>query len=155
MKIEDGSGSGRLAAVNKSQELKTFSVIESETEAAADKGLGFNLNSGEITGITSGDATLLYFKNGEDTTYIVDAIAVGLRGFTGLTDMATVTVLKNPQSGDLISDSIAADIKSNTNFGSANELVTDTLLYKGKNSGTISGEDEIHAILYTGNSFGR
>ena len=63
MKIEDGAGTGRQVKVNGRQELNVFAVIESETEAANDQGLTYNLNSGEVTGITSASATLLYFKN--------------------------------------------------------------------------------------------
>ena len=59
MKIDDGSGTGVQAKVNSKKELCTFSVTESETEAATDSGLAFNLNSGEVTSIASGDATLL------------------------------------------------------------------------------------------------
>ena len=151
MKIEDGAGSGRLAKINGRQELNVFSVVESETEAANDHGLAYNLNSGEVTGITSESATLIYFKNDESSTYVITAIAMAARGFTSLADMIVATVHRNPDAGDLISDATAANIKSNSNYGSSNQLTAGTLLYKGKNAGTISGGEE-YAIIYMGNN---
>lgn len=152
MKIDDGEGNKVQAGVNGRKELKTFAISETEIQAATSLGLGFNLNSGEVTSISSGSATLIYFKNGEASTYAINAIALGMRGFTNLTDMAVVTVLKNPTTGDLITDETPIDIKSNSNFGSSNNINGSTLLFKGKNAGTISGEEEIHAILYAGNN---
>jgi hypothetical protein len=151
LKLEDGGGSGRVAKVNGRQEVKTFSIIETETEAANDLGLTYNLNSGEVTSIASGAATLIYFKNDEDSTYVINAVALGARGFTGLADMIVATIYRNPDAGDLISDATAADISSNSNFGSSNQLGVGTLLYKGKNAGTISGGEEF-AIIYVGNN---
>jgi len=150
MKVQDDTGSSYGLKVNANNEAHVFAVIETEIESAADKGIAYNLNSGEITGIASGDATLLYFKNDEEETYIIDAIALGLRGFTGISDMAMVTVVRNPTGGDLITDATGADIKSNTNFGSSNALEVGTSLYKGKNSGTVTGET--HALIYAGNN---
>ena len=151
MDIRDATGSGSGQRVNKNNEAYVFAVIESELESANDKGLAYNLNSGEITGITSGDASLIYFKNDEDETYILDAVALGLRGFTGLTDLATVEVYKNITGGDIISDETPAQMKSNSNFGSSNTLGVGSLVYKGKNSGTMTG-GEIHALVYAGNN---
>ena len=151
MKIDDGTGSGRQSGVNGRQELNVFAVIESELESANDHGLAYNLNSGEITSIASGDATLIYFKNGEDSTFVIDAIAVGLRGFTSLTDMAVLTVIKNPTAGDLITDATAVSIKSNSNFGSSNLINNGSDIFKGKNSGTVTGGTD-HAIIYAGNN---
>ena len=150
MKIEDGKGSGRQARVNAKQELDVFAIIESEFESANDNGLAYNLNSGEIAS-ASGDATLLYFKNDEDSTYIINAIACGFRGFTSLTDSLVVSIYRNPTGGDLITDATAADMEQNANFGSSNQLSAGTLVYKGKNAGTITGGD-LYAIVYAGNN---
>lgn len=148
--IEDPS-TGYKAKVTKRNEVNTFSVTESESEFANTKGDVYNLNSGEITSLTAGDASLLYFYNDEDVDYVLSALAVGIRGFTGLSDMATVTIVRNPTGGDLITDATAASINSNSNFGSSRTTSTGTLLYKGKAAGTISGGDD-HAILYIGNN---
>jgi len=151
MKIQDDTGTGKGLKINANNEMVAFAVVESELESATDKGLAYNLNSGEVASIASGDATLLYFKNDEDEVYVIDAVAVGLRGFTGLSDMAVLTVIKNPTAGNLITDATAASMKSNTNFGSSNELETSSFVYKGKNSGTITGGED-HAVIYAGNN---
>ena len=151
MKIDDSTGSGHGLKINSNNEAHVFAIVESELESANDKGLAYNLNSGEVAGITSGDASLIYFKNDESEVYIIDAIAIGLRGFTGLSDMAVVEVIKNPTGGDIISDATAADMKSNANFGSSNALEVGTLVYKGKNSGTIT-DGVLHAYAYANNN---
>ena len=148
--IEDPS-TGYKASVTKRNELKTFAVTESESEFANTKGDVYNINSGEITSLSAGDASLIYFYNDEDVDYVLSAVAVGIRGFTGLSDMATVTIIRNPTGGDLISDATAASINSNSNFGSSRTTSTGTLVYKGKAAGTISGGAD-HAIIYIGNN---
>ena len=151
MKIQDDTGTGKGMKINANNEAHVFAVIESEIESANDKGLAYNLNSGEVSGIASGDATLIYFKNDEEEIFVIDAIALGLRGFTGLTDMAQVTVIRNPDAGDLVTDATPVDMASNANFGSSNELEVGTLVFKGKNAGTITGGDD-HALIYAGNN---
>src|SRR6056300_490468 len=101
--IEDPS-TGYKASVTKRNELKTFAVTESESEFANTKGDVYNINSGEITSLSAGDASLIYLYNDEDVDYVLSAVAVGIRGFTGLSDMATITIIRNPTGGDLISD---------------------------------------------------
>jgi len=151
MKIQDDTGTGKGLKINGNNEAHIFAVVETEIESAVDKGLAYNLNSGEVSSITSGDATLIYFKNDEAEIYVIDAVALGVRGFTGLSDMAQVSVIKNPTAGDLITDETDADMKSNSNFGSSNELESSSLVYKGKNAGTITG-GELHALIYAGNN---
>lgn len=130
-------------------ELKTFSVTESEAQHAAEVGDAYNINSGEITSLTAGDATLLYFKNDEEQDVIIEAIAVGLRGFTGLSDKAVITVIKNPTAGDLITDATVVSMNQNRNFGSSKTLATTSFAYKGKAAGTITGGSDV-AIFYQG-----
>lgn len=151
MRIEDGRGSGNFASVNNRYELRTFAVTETKAQAANEDAVAYNINTGEITGITSGDATLLYLKNGEDEDIFIDAIVFGIRGFTGLSDMAVVEFIRNPTGGDLISDASPVAQSANRNFGSAKTLKTSTLAYKGKNSGTLTGGDDF-SLFYIGNN---
>jgi hypothetical protein len=151
MILEDGQGSGKKAGVNGRNEMKTFSVSESESQAATFFGNGYNINSGEVTGLTAGDATLLYLKNDEDEDMIIEAIAVGLRGFTGLTDMAQITVIKNPTAGDLITDATPVDINENRNFGSSKTIKSTSSAFKGKAAGTVTGGTDT-VLFYSGNN---
>jgi hypothetical protein len=138
--IKSGS-SGFTADVNERHEVRTFSVTETLEENAAKLGDAFNINTGDISSISSGSATLLYFYNDEDTEIIVEAFAVGLRGFTSLTDMAVVTLLGDITGGDLVSDGTAVSMKATRRIGDPSGLKATTLAYKGKNSGTVTGTD--------------
>ena len=80
MKIEDGKGSGQEMAINGRNEALSFSVTQSEALSCAKLGDSYNINTGDVSSIASGDATLLYFKNDESEDVIVEAFAVGLRG---------------------------------------------------------------------------
>lgn len=146
--IIDGTGTGSKAKVDKNNQLHVFAVTESETNQAAAKGNQYNLNSGALALTGTGESSLIYLYNDEDQDIIINAIAVGMGTRSGtVTDAAKVTILRNPTGGDLITDATDVDIKSNTNFGSSNTLKDSTLVYKGKDGGTITGGTD-HAILY-------
>lgn len=149
MQLNSGN-TGDAAEVNRINELLTFSVTETETESAIQQGLGHNINTGDIT-VTSAAASLLYVKNQETEDLIVNLTAFGMRGFTNLTDMAVITIIRNPTGGDIISDATDVDMRQNLNFGSNKTLSAETLSYKGKNSGTITGGDSI-VQFYQGNN---
>jgi hypothetical protein len=143
MIIEDGGITSYKAKVNKAGELRTEAVSESEAQAALEKGLAYNLNTKDITSLTAGDATLMYLYNDEQQPIIIERMIIGIRGFTGLSDMATFTTISNPTGGDLISDATTTGvITKNRQVGSSKTLATGTLVYKGKAAGTVTGGDE-------------
>lgn len=146
--IEDGTGTGYKAKVNANNAIHTFSVTEDEQKQAATKGNEYNLNTGTIAYTGTSESSMIYFKNDESEDFVITAIAVGLgtRSAT-ITDSANVTIVRNPTGGDVISDATAIDMKSNTNFGSSNTLKSTTLVYKGKDGGTITGGTD-HALFY-------
>lgn len=129
------------AVVNAKGELATFSVSETEAQAALEAGLAYNLNTKDITSLTAGDATLIYLKNEEDQPIIIEQMIIGIRGFTGLSDMAQWTTINNPTGGDLITDATTAPIQQNRK-SRGKALSSDTLVYKGKAGGTVTGGDE-------------
>jgi hypothetical protein len=142
------NGNGTTVDINGKRELKTFSITESESQAATTLGDAFNINTGDIG--CAGDTTLIYFKNDEDTDVVIENIAVGIRGST-ITDQATVTLISNPTGGDLITDTTAVDMNGNRRVGSSKTLKSTTLAYKGKVSGTITGGSDV-AQFYMGNN---
>jgi hypothetical protein len=146
--IKDGTGKGNTAKVDNNNQLHTFSVTESEQKQAAELGNEYNLNTGTIALTGTSESSLIYFKNDEENDFIITAVAVGLgtRSAT-VTDAANVTIIRNPDAGDIISDASVVAMKSNTNFGSSKTLSATTLVYKGKDGGTISGGTD-HALLY-------
>ena len=149
MKIEDGTGKGYGAKIGSDNRIQVRSVSEPEIIHNCEGGRAYNINTGLIS--VTGDATLLYLKNNGDNQFILNSIALG--AFDGIThsDSPYVTVIRNPNGGDLITDATAVDMNQNRNFGSSKTADIDT--YKGKVGGTITGGDDI-AILQT-NKAGR
>jgi hypothetical protein len=156
MRIEDGSGSGKFAKVNGNQELRTFSITETEQAAATEIGEAYNINTGLIALTGTAENGLIYFLNDEspkngESGFIITAIAVGIstRSAT-VSDLATVKIYRNPTGGTLFDAATAVDASSNTNFGSSNSLSSTSVAYKATTSGqTITGGTE-HATFIMG-----
>lgn len=144
MKIDDGTGAGNQAKVDGNNKLHTFSVVESEAEAAVDKGEHFNINTGSVALTGSTESALFYILNNGSQVMVIDqfVLAVGAGTFA---DSVAFTVVRDPTGGDVISDATAVDIESNSNFGSSKVLSVDA--YKGKDGGTITGGTD-HALIW-------
>ena len=149
--ILDGTGTGERVKVDKNNQLHTFSITESEQQQAAAEGNEYNINTGTIAFSTNSTTrtTLLYFKNDEDTDFVVTAVALGLgtRSAT-VSDAANVFVVRNPTSGTTITNANDVDIRSNVNFGSSRTLKTTTLAYKGADGEGVTSGGIDHALLY-------
>ena len=144
----------RGGRIDNNGDTHVFATTEDQFTAAALKDNAFNVNTGLVTGLTgTAGHSMLYFKNDEaprngESRIIVDAIALwtGTRSAT-VTDDPVWTIYKNPNGGDIISDATAVSINSNADFGGNSDLGTTTLIYKGKNGGTITSTDGEHAIV--------
>jgi hypothetical protein len=152
MIVNDGTGKGSALKIDGNNRAHTQSVTESEAIHSTELGDAYNLNTGLIS--ITGDATLLYLKNNEDKDFVIEAIALG--SFEGIThsDDPYITVVRNPNGGDLISDATTTGVMNqNRNFGSNKTLVAD--FYKGKVSGTVTGGNDIAILQATpgGRSF--
>ena len=141
-KIEDGTGLGFDARVDENNRFHVHSVGVTEVVHAAEQGLAFNLNTGQIS--VTADATLIYLKNNETRDFVVEAIAIGNDGGATYSTRPLITVVRNPTGGDLITDETAVDMNQNRDFGSSRTLAADA--YKGKTGGTLTGGNDI-AIL--------
>ena len=141
MKIEDGTGEGFQVKVDGNNRIHTQAIVESESLNSAELGLAYNVSSGTIP--FTGDGTLLYVKNNENSDIVVEAIALGNDGGGTYTSSLrpSITFVRNPTGGDLITDATAVDFNVNRNFGSTKTLVADT--YKGKQGGTLTGGDSL------------
>ena len=129
---------GNTAAVSSDFKLRTRSISETRIQHSVELGLAYNINSGDIASMATGESAILYFKNGEEVDFSVDAIAIGIKDATG-SDIHTVTVVRNPTAASFSS---AVDMNQNRNFGSANSL-TNSLVYKGADSATLTGGDDM------------
>lgn len=148
--IIDGTGSGSKAKVDGNKQLHVFAVTEDEQKQAALKGNEYNLNTGKIALTGSSESAVAYFKNDEESDFVVTAVAVGIgtRSAT-VTNLAEIRVYKNPTGGDIITDASSMEMRSNSNFGSNKTLKDTSFTYKGKDGGTVTGGD-LHALLFSG-----
>ena len=125
------------ARVNSEERLEVESVTRTTIQNAGQIGDAYNINTGDIASLANGTSGLIYFKNGEAKDFAVDAIAVGIGDASG-NGIHTVTVVKNPTTGTLISNATAVDMNQNRNFGSSRTLA-DSLAYKGADTYTLTG----------------
>jgi hypothetical protein len=145
--IIDGTGSGSRLRVDSNNQIHTFSLTRSNTQDAVRKGNAYNINTGLI-GLTSAtESAVLYFKNDEspvngESSFVVDAIAIGIDDEGTTTGMSLITIIKNPTAGTIVDGATAVDMSANRNFGSSASLSTTTLVYKGAEGNTFTnGED--------------
>jgi hypothetical protein len=145
MIVEDGTGAGYKAKVDKENMLGVRAVSEPFITHRAVEGSAYNVNSGEIAFTTAG--TLIYFKNNEKEDFIITSLAVGVNSLGTHSDIGEVLLVRNPTGGDLITDATAIDYNINRNFGSSTTITAD--VYKGKSGGTLTGGAEA-ALFYQG-----
>jgi len=118
--IQDGTGSGARAKVNKEGRLTVDAVTDKHiTHEAKDDGEAYVLASGFIDLTTTGSFNgLMYIKNlSSDKHFHIQR----LRVCGGATGSVQFKILKNASTGTLISDANAA-YSTNSNFASGNEL---------------------------------
>jgi CRISPR/Cas system-associated endoribonuclease Cas2 len=101
--IVDGAGTGNRAKVDSSKRLYTNTIQSSFFEQAVLDGEAYNVNTGLLSITSSAEHSIIYLKNNEDTTLVLDAWFVG----TDLsTNGATLGILKayyNATGGTIIS----------------------------------------------------
>lgn len=141
--IKDGVGKGYLAQVDSDNRLRARTTTESEEIFANRKGNAYNLNTGIINMTDANETTIFYMKNNEENDFVVTAVVVGAwnsangDGF----DMYS-TFVRNPTTGDIITNANNVDINSNRNYGSSNTLSAN--VYKGASGETVvNGTDHI------------
>jgi hypothetical protein len=150
MIIENGTGNGNKMAVNGNNEAKTFSITESESQAAAENGDAYNLNTGELSLSSSTSSGLMYFKNDEDEDVVIESIAFGLRDITGGDGFQQLYVVRNPTGGTLVDATTNVSMNQNRNFGSSKTLKSTSLAYKMTASNqTLTGGNDI-VLFYAG-----
>lgn len=147
--IKDGTGNGYLAEVSSDNKLRTRAISEPSIDHAAELGKAYNINTGTISSLANGTSAILYFYNGEEESMVIDAIAVGLTDGTA-SDIQTVTVVRDPTGGTIVSGATAVDMNQNRNFGSALSLA-DSLAYKGADTLTLTGGSDIAQFYMTDN----
>ncbi len=146
--IKDGTGTGKKAKVDANNFLHTFSVVEDEQQFATSNGESYNINTGWVN--ISDTTAMIYFKNNEETDFVITAIAAGLKEAT-VTNTPSIYVLKNPTAGTIISGAVDVDINENRNFGSSQTLKTTSFAYKGTDLNTFTDGSDVLLIAQTAN----
>ena len=95
--LKDGTGNGFLAQVNKDHQLITrATALNQHTKSSVD-GNYFELTTGLLEITVATEKGVLYLKNSEDTTIVVDKVFLDVWPSTGGgTDGGTLRYYKNP-----------------------------------------------------------
>ena len=141
--IKDGTGKGFAVKVSPDNRLHTLATTSSAETESNERGDAYNINTDIINLSDALETTILYFKNNEDRDFIIVAVVVGI--FTSAVgdgaDMVT-TFIRNPTTGDIITNKNVAPVIGNRNYGSPNVLTGD--VYIGASTETkVNGDDHI------------
>ncbi len=140
--IKDGTGTGYSAGVDSENRLKTHAITEMSEVHANGKGDAYNLNTGIVTLTNALETSLFYLKNNEDVDFVISAVVVGIWASDGDGLDMRATFIRNPTTGDIITNANAVAINSNRNYGSTNTLTAD--VYVGASGETkTNGGDHI------------
>ena len=129
------------ASVDDSFRLLTRSVTESEAQSATEEGDAFNLNTGIIALSSSTESAIAYYLHNEDNAFIVEAIVVGVGSAGTTTDVSTITLIRNPTAGTIVSGAAVGDINQNRNFGASKQLSDSTFLKGVEGNAFSNGAD--------------
>ena len=134
MYIEDSTGKGYGAQVDKNNRLFTQAAVSSELhENSLTDQQVYMFSSGEFTSITTtGTETGCFYIVNDSSTRKLILSSIRTCG----TQIQKVTFYRNPTGGTLISDQTAAQ-STNLNFTSSN--VADATVYKGADAKTVTG----------------
>jgi hypothetical protein len=133
MQIHDGR-TNDTAHVDANNKLAVAAITDPIQDFAADVGVKYNINTGDVT-LTDATATsVLYIKNNEDDPLIITSLIYNLGTSTNGTGDAKIDVYRNPTAGTIIDTTptdvdIGPGVTSNQNFGNTRLLAAD--MYKG------------------------
>lgn len=145
--IKDGTGTGNRAKVDGGNRLHTFATTETGgTEAAIDGDL-YNINTGTISLTSASESALLYMKNTDSASWIINRVFYNAGSSTGGAGDFLAEVVANPTSGTLVT--AGTDFAPyNLNFGSSKNLTS--ICKKGAEGSTITdGEVRVGTIIPT------
>jgi len=135
--IENAGVIPNKARVDSAGRIASFATSITAAQSAVVRSDSFNLNSGIVVLTDSSEQGILYIKNNESRDLVISTILVSLGPSTNgdINDTTIIRLYKNPTTGTLITNAIAAEINSNSNFGSKLLLKIDE--FKGDGSSTV------------------
>ncbi len=114
--LQDGSGKGFSAEVDKDLKLQTAAVVSSDEHSHAHDGEAFYMNSADTANSLTATATggyIMYLKNDDATKVLtVEDIQISADTTAGI-----VRIIRNPTLGSVADNN--ATVPVNENFGSA------------------------------------
>jgi len=146
--IQDGTGKGYTAKVDRENKLEVTSVSTPVEEAESLKGFSYNINTGIITLTNATKTPVLYIKNNEDYDLIIGTLIYQTGASTGGSGNILVDIVRNPTAGTIVSNATAVEMNINRNFGSSRNLAVNA--YKGATGNTMTdGAKAFESILAT------
>lgn len=151
--IKDGTGSGNVAKVTNEKRLETASITTTDKDHACELGDTYNINTGDITLTDANETTVLYIKNNESNPLVLTALIYNLGASTGGSGDVKINVLRNPTTGDIVTNATAADAVSNQNYGSSKTLTAD--VYKGATADAVITDGTVSVSTRSASNTGR
>ena len=142
--IKDGT-TGSVARVDSLNRLSTFSITQSDVEAATLNGDSFFIGSDVITLTTDNESAVLSIKSEDNgIPWLLPVLLLTMGPSTGGSGTATIKVIKAASEGSLITGGI--DLKaSNLNLSSSKEL--SAVIKKGGEGSTLTNGSEVFSAL--------
>jgi len=142
-----GDGGVKRALVTNGGRLSVLAAAQDASLVAALNENAYNINTGVITGLSTADSAILYYKHLEDSPIVIDTVVVGLTD-ADTNNPHVLKIIKNPSAGTIVTGASAGDLIVNRNFNSVDNL-SSSIFYKGANGNTFTdGTDYI--IAYAG-----
>ena len=142
-----GDGGVKRALVTNGGRLSVLAAAQDASLVAALNENAYNINTGVITGLSTADSAILYYKHLEDSPLVVDTLVIGLTD-ADTNNPHVLKIIKNPSAGTIVSGASAGGIIVNRNFNSVDNLSSSTF-YKGANGNTFTNGDD-YILAYAG-----
>lgn len=120
--IENGVGDSVKALVDANHRLHTKAVTEPSQGESAIMGDSYNVNTGTITLTTDNESAIAYIENTGNTSIHIESVGYLIGNSTGGTGDLLVKLLRNPTTGDIVTDATPVDVNVNKNFSSQKTL---------------------------------
>jgi len=142
-----GDGGVKRALVTNGGRLSVLAAAQDASLVASLNENAYNINTGVITGLSTADSAILYYKHLEDSPIVIDTVVVGLTD-ADTNNPHVLKIIKNPSAGTIVTGASAGDLIVNRNFNSVDNL-SSSIFYKGANGNTFTNGDD-YIIAYAG-----
>lgn len=160
MEVSIKAGSkGEVAFVDSNERLHVASISESQGTNAASSGIEqkFNCNTGTVTLTDANKTSMLYMENTGTYDMVCTAFIYNFGASTSGSGDATMEILKNITSGDILSNTndvaVGPGLGANSTVGSSNN--PSGKFYKGATSEGVTTGGLLHLTTLFSSALGR